>query len=130
MVGWDNLLKEPRRESWIHADWTAKISCSEKWRDSSEIISLLFCGWNLTPTSFDFEKLSEHRNLSVGVGGSTLLKNLWIKDGQNSMQPKWLNYPEFLSGPNLATTDARNLCHLNNCRSANWGWKKIHCKSA
>ena len=25
---------------------------------------------------------SEHRNLSVGVGGSTLLKNLWIKDGR------------------------------------------------
>jgi len=73
---------------------------------------------------------SEHRNLSVGVGGSTLIKNLWIKDGQNSMPPKWLNYPEFLSAPNKATTNARNLFHLYGCRSANCGWKIVRCKSA
>ena len=24
------------------------------------------------------------------------------------MQPNWLNYPEFLSGPNKASTDAQN----------------------
>ena len=60
-----------------------------------------------------FKKSSEQRNLSVGVGGSTLIKNLWIEDRQNFMPPKWLNYPEFISGPNMATIDARNLFHLN-----------------
>ena len=28
------------------------------------------------------------------------------------MPPKWLNYPEFLSGPDKATIDAQNLFHL------------------
>ena len=32
MMAWGNLLKEPRRERWIHADWIAKISCNKKWR--------------------------------------------------------------------------------------------------
>ena len=75
------------------------------------------------------KKCSENRNLSVGVGGSTLLKTVWIEDGQNSMPPKWLNYPEFLSGPNTAITDARNLLHLNGCRSSNCRWKKVRFKS-
>ena len=43
---------------------------------------------------------------------------------------KMVNYPEFLSGPNETTTDAWNLCHLNNCRLATCEWKKICCKSA
>ena len=76
------------------------------------------------------KKPSEHRNLSVGVGGSILIKNLWIKDGQNSMPRKCLNYPEFLSAAKKATTDSWNLFHLIGCRSANCGWKTVRCNSA
>ena len=75
------------------------------------------------------EKSSEHKNLSVGVGGLTLKKYLWIEDGQNSMPPKWLNYPEFVSGPNKATTDAQNLFYLNGRRSTKCRWIKVCCKS-
>ena len=132
MVVQGNLLKEPRKERWLHVDWTTKISCSEKWWDNSECISVDGISHLLRHFRqvLTFEKSSEHRNLSVGVVGSTLIKILWIEDGQNSMPPKWLSYPEFLLGPNQATTDARNLCHLNNSRSANCEWKKVHCKSA
>ena len=80
--------------------------------------------WVLTST-----ESSEHKNLSVGVGVLTAIKILWIEDRQKSMPPKWLNYPEFLSAPNKAITDARNLFHLNCCSSTNCGWKKVHCKS-
>ena len=76
------------------------------------------------------KKASEHRNLSVGLSGSTLIKNLWIKDGQNSMPRKCLNYPEFLSAAKKATTDSWNLFHLIGCRSANCGWKTVRCNSA
>ena len=41
-----------------------------------------------------------------------------------------VNYPEFLSGANKATTNARNLFHLSGCRSANCGWNIVRCKSA
>ena len=41
-----------------------------------------------------------------------------------------IELPRIAIGPKPATTDARNLCHLNNCRSANCGWKKVRCKSA
>ena len=43
------------------------------------------------------------------------------------MPQKWLNYPEFLSGLNKATTYARNLFHSNGCNSANYGGKKVRC---
>ena len=127
-IFWKN--SEERGEFTLY--WTAKLSCSETWQANSEISSLPFCGWfshllrhfRQVLTS---KKASEHRNLSVGLSGSTLIKNLWIKDGQNSMPPKWLNY---LSGPNKATTDARNLFHLYGCRSANCGWKIVRCKLA
>ena len=43
------------------------------------------------------------------------------------MLPKWLNSPEFLPDPNKATTDAQSLFYLSGYRSANCGWKKVHC---
>ena len=127
--------KNPEERGEFTLYWTAKLSCSETWRANSEIISLSFCGWfshllrhfRQVLTS---KKASEHRNLSVGLSGSTLIKNLWIKDGQNSMPRKCLNYPEFLSAAKKATTDSWNLFHLIGCRSANCGWKTVRCNSA
>ena len=48
-------------------------------------------------------KPSEHRNLSVGVGGSKLIKEIYELKMEELHTPKWLNYPEFQSGPNQAT---------------------------
>ena len=53
-----------------------------------------------------------------------------IEARQNFMPPKWMNYPEFLSGPNKATTDVQNLLHLNGFKLANYSCKKVRCKSA
>ena len=78
-------------------------------------------GWAIVKLFLSVLRM-ESRNYWGILGKFYFLKN---PDGQNSMPPKWLNYPEILSGPNKATTDARNLFHLNGCRSTNFGWKKF-----
>ena len=66
------------------------------------------------------EKSSEYRNLSVGVAGSTLLKILWIGRWAEHHAAEMVELPRIPIVPNQATTDARNLCHWNNCSWISW----------
>ena len=77
-----------------------------------------------------FEKSSEHRNLSVGVGGSTLLNYAMNWRWAELHAADMFELPRIPIGPKPGNHWCTKLVHLNNGRSVNWRWKKVRCKSA